>query len=765
VNAQPAPEPGEEPTNRKEEEPTDRKENTSPPSENVSDAGADAKPAQPSGPAAGEEPDAAPQAEEPADEAAPRFEPDPVDPALTDEEQAYQEERQRLRRQWGLDRLFRPGAGSTFAGGSHSTAVGRDYIHYEYHGPGTEAPQLRPGPLLPQQLERLRGTYVPTNSHAEVISLLNGRHLILLNGRQGTGRRATALIALDDFIRSAREADEATVCVELMDELPSLSSALDISKMRKGHGYVCAVLDGKIPASGLLSSLQSRLRDEAGAYLLVTGDWAARPRDDLARDYLVDHDPPPASAILRKYLHRELGQERVTAVLNDLALDEELARLTRPADAAEFAAYVIAGLRLRLPVGTILAGWRPANKITEAEGEFKDGDRWKRSFLLACAVLDGQPAGTVSRATQFLMRLQSENGEPNAAEAPATPIEDWAACVRTSDAAQGAPAGSGRIVQLEHPTLGPAILRTAWQSHVGMREAILPWLRHLADHDEIDVRMAAAQIVGKLATYDFDVIRFEILAEWAGSGRFNDRQATAWAVEALAQQDRFAGRVRKLVRGWARSGDTARCATAIAVYGTSYGAYHPHEAIDAMRRIAGSRVLAAKALEQALARTISQSMTEMSAAGANTEVLSALGQWAHSDAWLIRWAAARCLTRLARQTEDRNGDRAGWPALLSLIDKKPALQQAVTALWQNALTEGPITESSWEALRYWLESDKRVRAEDSEYVRKLLREFLFTLAENARVRDRLRFHVDLWEFRRRRRITSMPDELRKKRSK
>jgi hypothetical protein len=350
--------------------------------------------------------------------------------------------------------------------------------------------------------------------------------------------------------------------------------------------------------------------------------------------------------------------------------------------------------------------------------------------------------------------LLREDSNGTVAEVPGTPIEEWARCVRSLEPDLATPPGTGRVIRLEHPALGPALLTTAWQSHVGMRDAIMTWVRQLADHEDAGVRIAAAQIAGKLATYDFTVIRTEILTAWAASGKFSHRQAVACAVEPLAQQKLLSGRVRKMVRGWASGLDPSRCAAAIAVYGTGYGASYPDEAIDGMTRIARSRVLTstgrrARDTEQALARAISRSMTEMFAAGADAQVVSALHRWTLSDAWLLRWAAARSLTRLARQGGNR-------PALLVLAGQQPKLRDAIVELWRTALVEGESVRDAWNALRYWVTDADAGPAGD------WLRELVAVLGADPRVGGRLHYHVTLWEFQSGRRISVIPHDLRMK---
>ncbi|CUU56209.1 hypothetical protein Ga0074812_10793 [Parafrankia irregularis] len=151
--------------------------------------------------------------------------------------------------------------------------------------------------------------------------------------------------------------------------------------------------------------------------------------------------------------------------------------------------------------------------------------------------------------------------------------------------------------------------------------------------------------MAKLATYDFDVIRNEVLRPWADDGGARSRQTAAWALEALALLDdrRYAARVRALVRGWSRENNVPRQAAGIVAYGTYLGSDYADEALACMRRAAGGRVRRSDSrrdgveqTEQVLAKIVEQSIVDVFVAGAQETVVAELAEWTRMPVWRCR---------------------------------------------------------------------------------------------------------------------------------
>jgi hypothetical protein len=228
------------------------------------------------------------------------------------------------------------------------------------------------------------------------------------------------------------------------------------------------------------------------------------------------------------YWLRELGvadpARRAREVAADPVFHEEFGENGRPREASRLAVDVATCLAEDREYTEVLAE-RPQRMSQEARSLLSEegkGRKYERCFLLAVSVLSGQPMVTVtSAALRLAERVDAAKTTPPERDSQWSAFDetlgDWLRYAEADDAAGDDPAR--RPVRLRRAALGAAVLEVAWHNHPTLHGPLTSWLHRLTeDPDEAEeVRMAAAQAVGKLAMYDFAEIEREFVRAWVES--------------------------------------------------------------------------------------------------------------------------------------------------------------------------------------------------------------------------------------------------------
>lgn len=737
----------------------------------------------------GSAPDAGDGPEQPALEDA-----DPEEAALSGDGREENEQRAFDARVRGLKTLF----GSAQHGANSRQYQAENMYFYGGVGP----PRFRTGPLRDEQVRPLLRTYVRSPVHAALLDGLRRYPVQILVGPPETGRFTTALHAIAEHLAGPDHGGrDLTGRIHLIESLAALHD-LDGSPSAERRGYIhMPAPDSPAPSAAQLNLIAEALFERRSVLIMIAENAIDDPTGLVAHNML-RHEPPPLDLVFGRHLSVALGMEDTWRPAEDDPLHEEIRRCRSPRQAASLAADIAAGLERGLTTEQVLRERDPTEFFATADREL--ASEKPRIYLLTCAVLDGSVVNTVVREYERLFRRIFPDEEIDRSKS----IGEWSACV---DVYPSDRPGAGSTVRLAHPRLAAKILEDVWQGHVTLRDHLLAWLKELAGHPDPQVRIKAGHATAKLATFDFDVVRREVLRDWASDGRYRTRQAVASALEALAIADegRFAPRVRRLVNDWARSSELGLLAAAVAAYGTFLGAEYPQDALKAMRQIAGGRVLRPDGrrgdvdrAERNLANIVQRALVDVFLAGAHEQVLAELTEWARLPLWRWRRCAAACLVRLSGLTDQ--GTRR--PLLLEMIDGRPDLRAYVAGLWRNALNREHQMAEAWAALRDLIRLAESARprrpeagngaaaasrpgpadqspetagdpqaaevnengqaAGHSRNVHAQVRRLLTDIAagdgpEDAARLDRLRFHVRYWEFQNDgRRFTCVPGFIR-----
>lgn len=614
---------------------------------------------------------------------------------------------------------------------------------------GTEISAVpRHGPVPATLLKKLRSVYVATPCEGKLLSALRVSPLQCLVGPARTGRTTAAIAIAASYLEQEGRRVEGNV--HILTTAHGLA-AVDASSIPEGKALIMAVDEVQ---SSLLTVIEDCLRLRRSILIVVTAAEPVGPTT-LKDNWTVYYSPPAPEDVFRRHLELRLPPNRVDELLSLNDVRTNLGQCKYPHEAFVLTARVIASLDDGLPDDKLLSGLESSGLLNRANEELRKNELWKRNFLIATTVLFDLAAGTVTREATRLAELhepKTAHNEVHRTRWFEGPLTDWSDCVEPFG--NLASDGSGRVVRLAHPELAQHLLRVVWHEHLGERDMLLSWLLGLGAHPQKRVRVKAAQTAAQLACYDFDVVIREVIQAWAMDGGFRTRQTSSLALEALtvAAGGRFAGRVRGLVRSWAKTNNIQLLASAVTVYGTFLGAKDPDEALDRMEEITGGRVRrwdgrrdsSLDMVEHELATIVHHALLSVFDAGAQEQVIHALAGWSRLPHWRWQRAAVRTLVDLARKVGSN-----GWPLLAELANAQSRIYADVLALWRNALDSSHRNENGWDALRRWQErADQLCSDPDSGDLVGLIERLLADMrADSAEMTKSLDFHQQIWAFR------------------
>ncbi|MFF3440743.1 hypothetical protein [Streptosporangium sp. NPDC002721] len=660
-------------------------------------------------------------------------------------ERLADENRERRLRDENLDGLY---ATRTVHGSAHRIM---DSTLFETHhgdiniGLRDSGPIVRTYPVGDEDARRIRDTFVDGDARKRLVEQLHSERVVVLAGHADSGREYTAQAALLWWAYGSPQEESRRTALLMVSGDPAYVKA---DSLRRRTGYV---LDATRAAwarqnpQEVLRHLDHLADVLSGCFVVLTGP------DGLFGQPSVRHDPPEPVEVFERWLKYELtrldhGGLFETAYqmdgLADFAAEKrppgESARLAR-----ESAAVLCGGGRL----DDVMAGQPGELKKAARERLGSDHPLHLRCFLISAAVLNELPVITVSRAASLLVELVGD--EPSAQEQPDAPTwqwlpdwldHAWADCDEADDT-------SGiRRVRLRRPHLAAAVLEVVWQEGQSIRDPVLAWLRELSRHPGRDVRIKVAHAIGRLATYDFDVIDTEFLRPWSGgSSRQSEQWLAAWAFEAVAHAEKASGRVLDRLRGWSEG--TAKQRTVVArAYGSRIGVDWIEEALAAFQRISLRSSPKQRYIQDAVAR----SLTEVYGRETAPAILGELSRWIEKEHPGLRRTAALTLTRLASEV-------GGQRSRLQLDELDDELWQEterqLVELWLNALScgltprnlqnivGGPPVHEAWTALAAWVGDWEKAPERRRSVIEKVF------AAGRGDLRGPLQLHLHHW-FRR-----------------
>ncbi|WP_369147189.1 hypothetical protein [Streptomyces sp. R44] len=581
----------------------------------------------------------------------------------------------------------------SFGGGFH-TDGGRGATR---HGSGSVSA------LTSAELTDHTELFVQPDGYDSALAALCERRLLVLTGRSGSGREATAVNLLAEALVLGG-AEGGGICHRLLDPAAVLTPGWEPPV--GNSGYLALVEDGPAGARDFtalprrLHAVVAALRAH-GCHLVLTGgqDLAVAVRGDggesVAEHVLTPVDPLAvlerrvlghgATPEARTRLRAELAAGGVVDTLREMPAARHAARLA--ADIAAGRDVPAAAAALRDPSDQVRA-WFDRHRNPEAV-----------AFALAAAVLEDSGYLTVAEAA---VKLRAALATPE----PAPPdvrfrdrLGDEQQWIRLDADGFGPPR-----VRFRNAMLGQVVLVYAWTGLDGWREPLLAWLRRLLDHSDLEVRARAAIAAGVLAWADHHYAVHRFLTRWAAETSWPLRQAAATALGVAGSREESAEAVWELLHGWARGGSSARqrrlAGTAANAVGGLLGRAAPERAVavlhDALDRDDDWGTLPSVAwggvhlLHQGQAGTL----------------LDAYLKWSEPQdlsPMVVKSLSAFLFATTRPYEGGADGPVAGVPGVPLLLSGLPAHRRAVGELWARSLARRPMQDTALLALRDWID--------------------------------------------------------------
>lgn len=580
-------------------------------------------------------------------------------------------------------------------GSGRDTAFGNIY-HYNYASRSREVVQH--GSLPPARLTESARVYCAPSSDTDATGALIAQRLVVLHGLEDSGRRSTAVHALDQATGVHRA--ESRVSVLSPSTRPKNLFAGDLPSE---HGWLLdatrCVWPHEVDESEL-SGLLDRLSEQDGYLVVLVDDQTLA---HTLQPYLCAHRAPSARAVLEAHLaaRRDYPRAWLARACEDPAVADWLEHLTTPSEAADLADAIAewADRGGRDPGPD--AERRRYQRLSRAALELLRDDGTpenpgRQAFALAGAVLNGESWSRVSEAGGTLaLRLCEEqgSGEPVSRKAFADPVPGLVRHLHERD----------ERFSLRDPSLTGALLDVLQSRYEVARRCVVRWLMDLGTSADPVYRVRSAQALARCAGHDFVRIRHEVLDAWAEQNRRGVHLTAAWVLEAAYADNDCREEVRDLLRDWARAGQWQRRAIAVRAYGTRIGADIPDEALRGIGEAARGR-------SKSYASLVGHAFTELYTLGLCAQVMETLRDWSH-DTSVLRDLAAEATVRICR-TPDGDGPPDLLVRLADPDRKSPVTVAELAALWRIALPpssdpadrRAKSTAAAWRGLRDWLKA-------------------------------------------------------------
>jgi hypothetical protein len=661
-------------------------------------------------------------------------------------ERLADEDSERRLREENLDGLY---ATRTVHGSAHRIM---DSTLFETHhgdiniGLPNSGPIVRSYPVGDEDTNRIRDTFVDSDSRKHLVEQLDSERVVVLAGQADSGREYTAQAALLWWAHGSPHEEGRRTALLMVSGDPS---HVKPGSLRKRTGYVLdatrAAWTRRNPQE-VLRHLDHLADVLSGCFVVLTGP------DGLLGQSSIRHVPPRPVEVFERWMKYELTRLGKSGLFETAyqmrGLEDFAAEKRPPAESARLARESAAVLCRSGLLEDVIAG-QPDELKNEARKLLSSNDPLpQRCFLISVAILNELPVVTVSRAASLLMELV--RGEPSAREQPDQPTWEWlpdwleyaqADCDQTDDA------NGIRRIRLRRPHLAAAVLEIVWQEGQSIRDPVLTWLEELSKHPDRDVRIKVAHAIGRLATYDFDVIDAEFLSPWSSaSSRQSQQWLAAWAFEAAAHVEKTSGRVLDRLRSWSAKGAVKQQTVVARAYGSRIGVDWIEDALAAFQRISLRSPQRQRYIHDAVARSLTEIYTRETAPA----ILSELAKWIEKQHPGLRRTAALALTRLASEGE---GQRSRLQ--LDEIDDElwQETERQLVELWLNALScglvvprnlqkvTGPPVHEAWAVLTAWVGDWERVSGRHRAVIEKVFS------AGRGELRGPLQLHLHHW-FRR-----------------
>jgi hypothetical protein len=590
-------------------------------------------------------------------------------------------------------------------------------------------------------LERM----VDPPSQVELSMLLDRDPLVFLRGAEGTGRRTSAVAALADWVHKV-EGNGQPGQVGYIPDNVSLFLRIK-SQLRKNSGYIFDVTDSRLAKEFEAHAVGLRHSAVERGYrivILVPVSWS------YLTGQIVDHHPPAADQVFRRWIEQEALAAGVDASIIDELQDDingELHAQDSPGRAKQLAHRLVTRIQAGWSLDQLRAELPEQVRADIRRRLEEDEPALGRCFLTSATVLNGLPETVVSDAAMKLAEHINDY-RPVTDEKRIPAWQSLGVWLKYADAATspGEGAGSGPTVHLKRSAEIPT-LQILWAEQPTIRQPLTDWLRETAESSNSRVYTKAAHAAGVLAAFDFEVAEEKLITPWSKSRRLRDYRLAAMVLESAVRDPGAAPRVHERVAELADSekrGDRLIAAHAI---GSRIGLDAPSIAMRELRKLALGR-------DAEVGKAVAGSIGNLYSAGTAAMILEELSTWIESHTAGGHYTAALAFVRLAMIEEDPDTNRPPLSKLKYPSDhaKKRAVEQ-LAMLWVNSLCfrikqSGKtyfelVVPDSWNIFQQWVG-----HYDDETSTARAVVDMVFVCAyANKQLRNALIIHLWRWRYR------------------
>ena len=614
---------------------------------------------------------------------------------------------------------------------------------------------LPTGPIPPEALNAVIGTFVKPADYDEIRRRLRKQWLVLLRAPAGWGRTATALHLLGL---------ECAVGVHKLSPDTDLRAPSAPIELAADHGYLLEALefDQAAALTEFALDLWRRRLADAKARLVVVISPATPLRERELADYVVDGTPrSDHQAVVRS--HFEAGLRAAGEPARDLVefpgfadlVEEVVGRTPRAGDLADLGRGLCA----------VASGERTIEDVRlryamSAQSAFREWfeslpDNEHRAFAIALGVLDGMPLATVAEAATALGKLIQAAEIPDLRDRTRSVF-----AIRTHDlvermdaeitsAVEDSELGSlvAEVVRYRDPHRPRKVLEHVWAQYTEAHGVVRGWLRDLGSSPDRHVRTRAGVAVGLLSLAEFDHARRHVIEPWADEKKYWERQAVLGALRLPAMQPELQPLINRMIDRWLQGREASgRRLAAVVAMGT-LPIMTTAQALKRLRKAADTD-------EASMIIAIADSVTTLSLDPDRLDlVLGALLGWTGSNQAAVRQTGLHCVLQLIVYLQvSEDGSTDPWPGLLWVADvdrraedpvrpvvvgaQRATRRQAVVTLIARALEAQYFMPDAFRVIRRWVRTADR-DATQLEPLGVLLADVVAAIGTSATVRSHL----------------------------
>lgn len=441
------------------------------------------------------------------------------------------------------------------------------------HVAGVKAHRVS-GSLLRSDVDHALRHLVPTDSMAKAAKILHRRHLVILTGPEGRGKRTCALAVL-------RTATAPSTAIKSLPPTTGCTELADYEYYRDGRGVLVQdqIGDRRELAAQIfdVDRLHAKLRAK-NAYLVVTTNQTNLGKHD--DNLVVDCVPPEPVAVFDAWL------ESVEAEIPPEDLQrarEHVKGLRHPRDVVRVVE--------RLPEGaeTAVALLGEVERAKVADWFDSQPTALEVLSITALSFLHGIPelefqSSLARLVTQYRENSLKVGGAPSALQGCAlsqyrSGLVHENSLDKVVRAITGSGEGSGRYrtfksVHYRERVIGEISERYNFELWMPLRT----WLNESTTGHSGNARMQLALGISLLAKHAPDEVE-SFLDQWS-NGLSGERLTAYYVLSLMCADDGLASMAWRIALGWTRNAGSRRAATSAMALGGPLGIRYPWEALN-----------------------------------------------------------------------------------------------------------------------------------------------------------------------------------------